>query len=583
MHIPSLVAFFAAIMPLAHGCSDFLLNTTSDQVVSARTMDFTIDLRSLVEIVPRDTVVEELVVQGCPDCPNYAWRTKYGFVGLNTMGINAAADGLNEKGLSAGFLVLHASKYPAVNISDAVRRPIVSSIVTYILGNFATVDEVKANLTDVQLTQFDPKLQAIFSRPGERMMSSFLLHLPVHDAAGKSIVIEFLDGVVNIFDNPHGVLTNDPPLAKHLALVKALNNSALHDDTTFAGGYSSIERFQRLTILNRHADATFTANTSYSTATSDQAALAAAAHIINTVTIPTAFVGEGGSTQYTVIRDHKNLRFYFRSNENQILRSLDLNQIDFANAANRKAIDVNFGDWHVDVTAAVLQSTAHSLDLPPRSVVEGLLQKGGGSAAAATNAAAVASTKGSFWMGAFVGGASAALAAVVVMRGLSAGFLTLNSVYPTLNISDAIRRPVVASIVTYILGNFATTNEVKEGLSHVQLGQFDTAIQTMIAKDVTFKIQALPFHMPIQDASGHSIVIEFLNGTTNVYDNPNGVLTNDPPLLDQLVLVEAMDNLDRHALSRWLRTHRSIPTPDDLKSPCRRVLFAQHELQHRDG
>ncbi len=39
----------------------------------------------------------------------------------------------------------------------------------------------------------------------------------------------------------------------------------------------------------------------------------------------------------------------------------------------------------------------------------------------------------------------------------------------------------------------------------------------------------LPFHFPIHDASGASIVIEPIDGKLKVYDNPMGVLTNSPP------------------------------------------------------
>ncbi|KAG9413967.1 hypothetical protein AC1031_013171 [Aphanomyces cochlioides] len=83
-------------------------------------------------------------------------------------------------------------------------------------------------------------------------------------------------------------------------------------DESFVGGYSPTERFQRLTYLNRHPGANFIPNTSYSVATVDQAAISKALHMINTVTIPTAYIGHGGPTQYTVVRDHRNLHLYFQ-------------------------------------------------------------------------------------------------------------------------------------------------------------------------------------------------------------------------------------------------------------------------------
>ncbi|KAF0687075.1 Aste57867_21156 [Aphanomyces stellatus] len=394
------LAALAAITPTLHGCSDFLLRTTgasSDQVVSARTMDFYLDLKTVVEIVPRDTEIQEPIVRGCPDCPDFAWRTKYGFVGLNSFGMNVAGDGLNEHGLSAASLWLTGSEYPPPATADT-SRPIVSSLTTYLLGNFATVDQVKAALVAIQVAEADPALQALVAPFGGGTEDSYPLHYAVHDAKGQSIAIEVLNGTIHVYDNPNGVLTNEPPFEQQLALVAAHDKAVGTGDKVFAGGYTPIERFQRLTFLNRHANAHFLAKTSYSTAAPDQAAIATAVHLINTVTIPTAYVDNDGATQYAVVRDHTHRRLFFLANENQLLRSIDLTQIDFATASNRKALSVTFGDWHVDMTAVALASTDRSADMPPRSVVQGLLHGGAIQSIDASSKAAV-SNGSSFWMG----------------------------------------------------------------------------------------------------------------------------------------------------------------------------------------
>ncbi|CAK4073117.1 unnamed protein product [Aphanomyces euteiches] len=409
------VLFLCALnAALVGGCSDLrLLSKTPDVVVSARTMDFKIDLHTLVESVPRGTLVQELVVQDCKDCPDYGWRTKYGFVGFNTLGINAAADGLNEKGLSAAYLVLAETTYPAVNLT-AGHLPIVSSFVTYILGNFATVDQVRDGLQHVQLAGFDAALQDIVGTAASLQKESFPLHLSVHDAAGKSIVIEFLHGEMKIYDNPGGVLTNEPPFQDQLALVKQHDKANGMRDESFVGGYSPTERFQRLTYLNRHPGANFISNTSYSAATIDQAAISKALHMINTVAIPTAYIGHGGPTQYTVVRDHRNLQLYFQSNENQVLRRIDLEKIDFNTSSNRRAISVNFVDWSVDATEALLQSTVSSKDMPPRSVIEKLLHNAQNDYKV-TKVAAHSTDNSSFWLGLVVGsGGTVVLGTAVV-------------------------------------------------------------------------------------------------------------------------------------------------------------------------
>ncbi|KAH9124417.1 hypothetical protein AeMF1_004809, partial [Aphanomyces euteiches] len=351
--------FFLAGLTVVQGCSDFLLNATS-QVVSARTMDFFVDLRTTVEIVPRDTLVQESIVKGCPDCADYAWRTKYGFVALNSFGYNVAADGLNEKGLSAATLFLPGSQYPTPDATDAKTRPMVTPLVTYILGKYANVEEVKAGLLhDIQVVEGDPGVQVIADQQAAVHEDSYPLHFPVHDAAGKSIVVEFLNGTVNVYDNPADVLTNEPPFLEQLAMVAAHDKADGTRDTTFSGGYTPVERFQRLTFLNRHAAAEFIPNLSYTKATPDQAAISQAFHMINTVAIPTAYVKAGEATEYSLVRDHKRRRLYFWSNENQVMKRIDLDKIDFNDASNRRAIDVNYGDWSVDVTHVLLGSNDH--------------------------------------------------------------------------------------------------------------------------------------------------------------------------------------------------------------------------------
>ncbi|UPJ65026.1 choloylglycine hydrolase family protein [Bradyrhizobium sp. 191] len=72
--------------------------------------------------------------------------------------------------------------------------------------------------------------------------------------------------------------------------------------------------------------------------------------------------------------------------------------------------------------------------------------------------------------------------------------------------------------LTWILSNFATVAEVKAALDKA-------VIVDLPAPMVNF---TLPFHFPIHDATGASIVIEPIDGKFKVYDNPLGVLTNSP-------------------------------------------------------
>lgn len=72
--------------------------------------------------------------------------------------------------------------------------------------------------------------------------------------------------------------------------------------------------------------------------------------------------------------------------------------------------------------------------------------------------------------------------------------------------------------LSWVLSNFSTVAEVKAAIDKA-------VIVDLPAPMVNF---TLPFHFPIHDATGASIVIEPIDGKLKVYDNPMGVLTNSP-------------------------------------------------------
>jgi hypothetical protein len=52
------------------------------------------------------------------------------------------------------------------------------------------------------------------------------IHIAVHDTAGNNIVIEFIEGKVNVYDNPIGVMTNAPTFDWHLTNLRNYVNLA---------------------------------------------------------------------------------------------------------------------------------------------------------------------------------------------------------------------------------------------------------------------------------------------------------------------------------------------------------------------
>lgn len=69
--------------------------------IAARPMELVLDLQSNIMLVPRQFTLTAMQ----PDMKaGMAWSAKYGFLGINTFGLDVATDGMNEVGLTAHAL-----------------------------------------------------------------------------------------------------------------------------------------------------------------------------------------------------------------------------------------------------------------------------------------------------------------------------------------------------------------------------------------------------------------------------------------------------------------------------------------------
>ncbi|CCI11332.1 unnamed protein product [Albugo candida] len=370
-----LCGFFYTLLRTILSCTDFLLNTSlPDTVISARTMDYSVDLQTSVEVIPQHTIFHDLPVYKCPDCPNVQWSNTYGFLAFNMFGLNVASDGMNEKGLSAAWLYLYATRYPSIRAEERTAswshvpngtRPIITSLCSYLLGTFASVRDVRNGLSDIKIAEFDVRIQNVLFH--SKKLDRVPLHVSIHDAERKTLVIEFISGKMVLYNHLNEVLTNDPPLDEQIALEEEHFN----EDKTLPGGYSSIARYQRVFRLNQLVRMGYSVltNASYLQGTTEQIAVSMAYHILNTVVLPPIEIKT--ATQWTIIRDHKRRKVYFQSTQNQVPRLVDLYAIDFQNPSSRGMIPITAGTWYQNVTSLLQDpaNLAHTLDLPPRSHV----------------------------------------------------------------------------------------------------------------------------------------------------------------------------------------------------------------------
>ncbi len=188
-----------------HACTGIRLIATDGSVAYGRTMEWgEFDPLSRVAIIPRGYSFTGLT----PDGENgKSWEAKYGVVGLDMMGQDSLADGMNEKSLAAGlFYDPGFTKYPSYEKDKASDSISAVDVVNFILTQFATLEEVRRGMSQVRVV---PVVNEALGIP-------INAHWMVTSSEGKSIVIEFIDGEMKIFDNPLGVITNSPTYDWHM-------------------------------------------------------------------------------------------------------------------------------------------------------------------------------------------------------------------------------------------------------------------------------------------------------------------------------------------------------------------------------
>ncbi len=134
-------------------------------------------------------------------------------------------DAANEKGLGmaglnfVGNAVYSDWKEGRDNIAQY-------ELIPWILGQCATVKEVRALLAKINIT----------NRPFNEKFPLAQLHWIIADSAG-TITVECVQEGLKIYDNPVGVLTNNPPFDEQMfALKNYMHLSAKSPVNTFAPG-----------------------------------------------------------------------------------------------------------------------------------------------------------------------------------------------------------------------------------------------------------------------------------------------------------------------------------------------------------
>ena len=317
-----------SFVPAAQACTGIRLVAKDGGVIAARTLEFGVDLHSNVLVVPAGTTLTGTLPGGGK---GITYTTKHGFAGANAEGLTAIVDGLNDQGLYVGlFYFPDYASYADVTKDNASRAMAPYEYANWLLGNFASVDEVKANFDKVVLAPV--VLDAIKQVPP--------VHFVIQDRSGKAIVIEPINKSLKLYDNPLGVLTNSPTFDWHMTnLRNYVNLSATNVPPVGLGGVTLAQFGQGsglrglpgdFTPPSRFVRAVAFSQSAIQSNTASEAVLQAF-HILNNFDIPYGAVRDTAAgqvhaefTTWTSASDLKNLRWYFRTFGDQSIRSVDL-------------------------------------------------------------------------------------------------------------------------------------------------------------------------------------------------------------------------------------------------------------------
>ena len=417
----SILKYCCAVLVLsrpASACSNVKLtyDRGGSGHVSARTMDWGSDFESAVTAFPRGTKL--LRYPPNAPLPTNAGHTaaEIGFVGVEVKSLkDAITDGLNEHGFGVGVLWMEhpallkgtpgmgvgefVDYYPSFNATDLRPAMAMMDLPGQLLSSCKTVKEAEALIRQYQVVATDRSaFPSKFGFCASTRECNPAIHFSLHDADGKSLVIEFINeanqaaspncfsdpaiggttapngGRVCIYDTSEsGVMTNEPTLeTHHRMLQKQLQQKANSNAGLFSllqnefGGYHSTSRYSRLSVLNtlgQRASPTCTSPSacgwsdtefltsadklqnphgfSFESSSPTVDRIVQAARQIGTCVRPygiNVVDPSYGATQWTVIRDHTNKRFLFNSPATPSFRSIEISSLRLDQTGPKRSI-----------------------------------------------------------------------------------------------------------------------------------------------------------------------------------------------------------------------------------------------------
>lgn len=286
-----------------------------------RTLDYEISYNEMITIAPRNFSFKFLKVDNM--------NTHYAMIGVATVVDEYPLyfDAVNEEGLGmAGLNFPENADYKPVKEGMDNISPF--EFIPWILGQCATVEEAKNLMANINLVQIN--------------FSDSLPLAPLHwiiSDREKSITVESLKQGLKIYDNPVGILTNNPPfetqmfnLNNYMSLSKnnPTNNFAKGLDLSiYSRGMGAIGLPGDLSSMSRFVKATFTKMNSCS-GDSEMESISQFFHILGSVEQQRGCVLLGENqyevTLYTSCCNTDKGIYYYTTYENNQITGVDMHK-----------------------------------------------------------------------------------------------------------------------------------------------------------------------------------------------------------------------------------------------------------------
>lgn len=353
--VTTFITALLSMQPIANACTGIMLKNADNSFVNGRTVEFGIDIDNSVAVVPRNYSF----VGQTPMGAGMKYTSKYAAVGVIAYKDLSLLDGLNEKGLAVGaFYFPTFAGYTPETAQNQNKALSPGDFSNWLLTQFASIAEVrqaiesgKVVITPTVMSGWGPEAPPF--------------HYVVYDKSGASIAIEPINGKLVVSKNPLGVFTNSPTLDWHMTNLRNYISLNTHNVPEITLGGQTFKEFGQgngmiglpgdFTPPSRFVRAAIFSTTAIPAENAD-AGIQQIFHILNNFDIPMGVaktVSNGvtytDSTLLTMARDPQNLRYYYKSYDDQTIRMVQLDRFDL-NAKTIKLLDTKGKQPVVDMS-----------------------------------------------------------------------------------------------------------------------------------------------------------------------------------------------------------------------------------------